>query len=122
MTVYLKCVGEGNGIITIYNNSLCTPDVSVVRDNVVSTCASFTETVQADAGDVDIEFNLLFISLCTALDTTVDAYVVTPSMWSSTCDPRPAKQRKSPALAGLFFWPNHLEGCFRPHGLVTEPM
>ena len=64
---------EGNkAVITIYNNSLCTPDVSVAGDNVVSDMGILsTETVEVDAGDIDIEFNLAFISLCTALDTTV---------------------------------------------------
>ena len=64
---------EGNkAVITIYNNSLCTPDVSIAGDDVVSDMGILsTETVEVDAGDVDIEFNLAFISLCTALDTTV---------------------------------------------------
>ena len=64
---------EGNkAVITIYNNSLCAPDVSIAGDDVVSDMGILsTETVEVDAGDVDIEFNLAFISLCTALDTTV---------------------------------------------------
>lgn len=64
---------EGNkAVITIFNNSLCTPDVSVDGDNVASDMGILsTETVEVDAGDIDVDFDLAFISLCTALDTTV---------------------------------------------------
>ena len=64
---------EGNkAVITIYNNSLCTPDVSVGGDDVASDMGILsTETVEVDAGTLDIEFDLAFISLCTALDTSV---------------------------------------------------
>lgn len=30
-----------------------------------------TQSVEVDAGDIDVEFDLSFISLCTAMDTTV---------------------------------------------------
>ncbi|MDA8695337.1 hypothetical protein N9C70_04430 [Flavobacteriales bacterium] len=64
---------EGNkAVITIFNNSLCTPDVSVGGDEVASDMGVLsTETVEVDAGSLDVEFDLSFISLCTALDTTV---------------------------------------------------
>ena len=64
---------EGNkAVITIFNTSLCTPDVSVGGDDVATDMGILsTETVEVDAGDVDIEFSLALISLCTALDTTV---------------------------------------------------
>ena len=42
-----------------------------------------TQSVEVDAGDIDIEFSLAFISLCTALDTTVTVAAATPSTWSS---------------------------------------
>lgn len=64
---------EGNkAVITIVNLSICTPDVSVAGDDVVSDMGILnTEVVQVDAGDIDIEFDLSALSFCTALDTTV---------------------------------------------------
>ena len=64
---------EGNkAVITVYNNSICTPDVSVGGDDIaIDMGVLATQSVEVDAGDIDIEFDLAFISLCTALDTTV---------------------------------------------------
>lgn len=64
---------EGNkAVITVFNNSLCTPDVSVGGDQIASDLGVLsTQSVEVDAGDIDIEFDLAFISLCTAMDTTV---------------------------------------------------
>jgi len=64
---------EGNkAVIEIFNNSVCTPDVSVNGDDVASDMGILaTQTVEVDAGDIDVEFDLAFISVCTALDTTV---------------------------------------------------
>lgn len=69
----LETCDDGNkAVITIFNNSLCTPDVSVGGDNVASDMGVLsTETVEVDAGTMDVEFSLAFISLCTALDTSV---------------------------------------------------
>ena len=69
----LETCDDGNkAVITIFNNSLCTPDVSVGGDDVASDMGILsTETVEVDAGTMDVEFNLAFISLCTALDTSV---------------------------------------------------
>ena len=66
------CDDGNKAVITIFNNSLCTPDVSVGGDDVASDMGILsTETVEVDAGTMDVEFNLAFISLCTALDTSV---------------------------------------------------
>ena len=64
---------EGNkAVITIYNNSLCTPDVSVGGDEIATDMGILsTQSVEVDAGDIDIEFSLALFTLCTALDTTV---------------------------------------------------
>ena len=64
---------EGNkAVITIFNNSLCTPDVSVGGDEIAADMGILaTQSVEVDAGTIDIEFELAFISLCTALDTSV---------------------------------------------------
>ncbi len=64
---------EGNkAVITIYNNSLCTPDVSVGGDDIATDMGILsTQSVEVDAGDIDIEFSLALFTLCTALDTTV---------------------------------------------------
>ena len=64
---------EGNkAVIEIFNNSVCTPDVSVNGDDVATDMGILaTQTVEVDAGDIDVEFDLAFISVCTALDTTV---------------------------------------------------
>ena len=63
---------EGNkAVITIYNNSVCTPDVSVGGDDIATDGHSLHGNRGVDAGDIDIEFSLALISLCTALDTTV---------------------------------------------------
>lgn len=64
---------EGNkAVITIFNNSLCTPDVTVGGEQVASDMGVLaTQSVEVDAGDIDVEFDLSFISLCTAMDTTV---------------------------------------------------
>ena len=64
---------EGNkAVIEIFNNSPCTPDVSVGGDDVATDMGILaTQSVEVDAGDIDVEFSLAFISLCTALDTTV---------------------------------------------------
>ncbi len=64
---------EGNkAVITIFNNSLCTPDVSVGGDEIAADMGILaTQSVEVDAGTIDIEFDLAFISLCTALDTSV---------------------------------------------------
>ena len=64
---------EGNkAVIFIFNTSPCTPDVTVDGDQIASDMGVLsTETVEVDAGDIDIEFDLAFISLCTAMDTTV---------------------------------------------------
>jgi len=64
---------EGNkAVITIFNNSLCTPDVSVDGDEIASDMGILSlETVEVDAGNIDVEFDLAFISLCTAFDTAV---------------------------------------------------
>ncbi len=64
---------EGNkAVIEIFNNSVCTPDVSVGGDDVATDMGILaTQSVEVDAGDIDVEFSLAFISVCTALDTTV---------------------------------------------------
>ena len=63
---------EGNkAVIEIFNNSICTPDVSVNGNDVATDMGILaTQTLEVDAGDIDVEFDLAFISLCTALDTT----------------------------------------------------
>ena len=67
----IECDAGNKAVITIYNNSLCTPDVSVNGDEIASDMGILsTETVEIDAGSTDVEFDLAFISLCTALDTT----------------------------------------------------
>ena len=64
---------EGNkAVITIYNTSPCTPDVSVGGDEIATDMGILsTQSVEVDAGDIDIEFSLALFTLCTALDTTV---------------------------------------------------
>jgi len=64
---------EGNkAVITVFNNSLCTPDVSVDGEQIATDMGILaTQSVEVDAGDIDVEFDLAFISLCTALNTTV---------------------------------------------------
>lgn len=64
---------EGNkAVITIFNNSLCTPDVSVGGDEIAADMGILaTQSVEVDAGTINIEFDLAFISICTALDTSV---------------------------------------------------
>ena len=48
------------------------PGVSVNGDDVATDMGILaTQTVEADAGDIDVEFDLAFISVCTALDTTL---------------------------------------------------
>lgn len=66
------CDDGNKAVITIFNNSLCTPDVSIGGDEEVSDMGVLsTETIEVDAGTIDVEFDLSFISLCTALDTSV---------------------------------------------------
>ena len=64
---------EGNkAVITVYNNSLCSPDVSVGGDEIATDMGILsTQSVEVDAGDIDIEFSLALFTFCTALDTTV---------------------------------------------------
>lgn len=64
---------EGNkAVITIFNNSLCTPDVDITGASSISDMGVLsTESVEVDAGTIDVDFGLSFISLCTALDTSV---------------------------------------------------
>lgn len=64
---------EGNkAVITVFNNSLCTPDVSVDGEQIATDMGILaTQSVEVDAGNIDVEFDLSFISLCTAFNTTV---------------------------------------------------
>ena len=64
---------EGNkAVITVINNSPCTPDVSVGGDEIATDMGILaSQSVEVDAGDIDVEFSLALISLCTAYETTV---------------------------------------------------
>ena len=64
---------EGNkAVVTIFNNSLCTPDVSIAGDEVAADMGILAQnSFETDAGTIDVEFGLSFISLCTAFDTSI---------------------------------------------------
>ena len=65
---------EGNkAVITVYNNSLCTPDVSVNGDEIASDLGILDEvSVQVDAGSHEVTTTLSLFTLCTALDWEVE--------------------------------------------------
>lgn len=65
---------EGNkAVITVYNNSLCTPDVSVNGDEIASDLGILDEvSVEVDAGTHDVSTSLSLFTLCTALDWDVE--------------------------------------------------
>lgn len=64
---------EGNkAVITIFNNSPCTPDVSVNGDDVAQDMGILAvQTVEVDAGTIVVDFDLALFSFCTALNTSV---------------------------------------------------
>lgn len=65
---------EGNkAVITVYNNSLCTPDVSVNGDEIASDLGILDQvSVEVDAGTHDVTTNLSLITTCTELDWEVE--------------------------------------------------
>lgn len=65
---------EGNkAVITVYNNSLCTPNVSVNGDEIVSDLGILDEiSVEVDAGSHEVSTTLSLFTLCTALDWEVE--------------------------------------------------
>lgn len=65
---------EGNkAVITVYNNSLCTPDVSIDGDLVASDLGTFDEvSTEVDAGTFDVTTNLSLFTTCTELEWEVE--------------------------------------------------
>ena len=67
------CDDGNKAVITIYNNSLCTPDISVGGDLVASDLGTFDEvSVEVDAGTYDVTTNLSLFTTCTELEWTAD--------------------------------------------------
>jgi len=65
---------EGNkAVITVFNNSLCTPDVSVNGDEIASDLGILDQvSTEVDAGTHDVTTNLSLIATCTELDWEVE--------------------------------------------------
>ena len=65
---------EGNkAVITVFNNSLCTPDVSVNGDEIASDLGILDQvSTEVDAGTHDVTTNLSLITTCTELDWEVE--------------------------------------------------
>ena len=59
-------------VVTIFHLSLCTPDVRIAGDEVAADMGILAQnSFETDAGTIDVEFGLSFISLCTAFDTSI---------------------------------------------------
>ncbi len=65
---------EGNkAVITVLNNSLCTPDVSVNGDEIASDLGVLEQvSVEVNAGTHDVTTDLSLFTICTPLDWEVE--------------------------------------------------
>ena len=68
----LACEEGNKAILTVYNNTLCTPMIEANGDDMVEIEALGSAVIELDAGTYDIYADLALITACVEADTTIE--------------------------------------------------